>query len=201
MRIRLCFNSSKEMIDKEYLNIIMVHSFDPIIDSNCTILILGTMPGIQSLVKQEYYGNPQNTFWKIIFALFDDNFNEDYDTKRKFLLKNNIALWDVLKTCNREGSSDSNIKDPISNDFNTLFKEFPHLQTIYFNGGPAGKLFKKHFDKNGGILGLPCYYLPSTSPAYVAKYEDKLIKWQILLHDKSKITKYLPKTIGEHSIS
>lgn len=159
----------------------MVYSFGPIIDTNCTILILGTMPGIQSLVKQEYYSNERNAFWKIIYFLFGQPICRDYEKKKEFLLQHNIALWDVLKACNREGSSDADIKNPIPNDFVSLFAEYPHIKTVYFNGGPAEKLFKKYVEKNHVRFRKAFYRLPSTSPAYVAKFEDKLNQWKLIL--------------------
>lgn len=159
----------------------MLNSFGPIIDTNCTILILGTMPGIQSLVKQEYYGNERNAFWKIIYFLFEQPICRDYEKKKEFLLQHNIALWDVLKACNREGSSDADIKNPIPNDFASLFEEYPHIKAVYFNGGPAEKLFKKYVEKNHVHFGKAFYRLPSTSPAYVAKLEEKLNQWKLIL--------------------
>jgi len=84
----------------------MVTSFEPIVDKNCKVLILGTMPGEISLQKQQYYANKQNQFWKIIYSLFNKDVEDDYEKRKIFLLDHHIAIWDVLKSCDREGSRD-----------------------------------------------------------------------------------------------
>lgn len=158
----------------------MLKSFEPIIDSNCRIIILGTMPGIRSLEKQEYYGHERNTFWRIICALFNHETINEYSQKRELLLKQHIALWDVLQACEREGSLDSNIKNPIPNDFKTLFEAYPNIKVIYFNGEPAEKLFNKLVVKKIGKIPLTTYRLPSTSPANAIPFEHKLKHWQLI---------------------
>ena len=80
------------------------YSFEPIASPNATILILGTMPGIKSLELGQYYGHKQNNFWKLVFTIFKEDITDDYEAKKEILLKNNIALWDVLKYCDRVGS-------------------------------------------------------------------------------------------------
>lgn len=79
----------------------MIKGFEPIIDDNCEVLILGTMPGSESLRKQEYYAYERNQFWKIVFSLFGEEYTESYEDKKIFLLKNHIAVWDVLQSCDR----------------------------------------------------------------------------------------------------
>jgi len=155
----------------------VISSFEPVIDKNCKILILGTMPGVKSLEKQEYYGHERNAFWKIVYALFHQEVADDYAQKKAFLLQQHIALWDVLKSCDREGSSDSNIKKPISNDFKRLFKQYPNIEVIYFNGEPAEKLFKRFVSKTLSDTNILSYRLPSTSPANAIKFEKKLERW------------------------
>ncbi|MDV3426481.1 MAG: DNA-deoxyinosine glycosylase [Bacillota bacterium] len=98
----------------------MIRSFDPIADENSKLLILGTMPGAESLRKQQYYGYDRNQFWKIMFSVFQEDFKENYDEKKKLLLENGAALWDVIKNCERENSSDSKIKRPEANDISSL---------------------------------------------------------------------------------
>ena len=95
----------------------MIASFEPIVNDESKILILGSMPSIESLKKRLYYGNIKNHFWKIVYALFDNDLDEYYEDRKKFLLLHKIAVWDVVKYCDREGSSDSNIVNPIANDF------------------------------------------------------------------------------------
>lgn len=154
-----------------------IHSFPPIIDAGCRVLVLGTMPGVQSLKKQQYYGHKQNTFWKIIFSLFDEEFTEDYSRKKEVLLRHHIALWDVLKSCEREGSADADIKNPVPNDFKSLFIDYPGINHIYFNGAFAQKLFQRHVKGTFDIKDMQLHLLPSTSPANALRFEDKLLKW------------------------
>lgn len=160
----------------------MISSFEPIIDKNSKILILGTMPGVMSLQKQEYYGYERNAFWKIIFELFGQELQNDYSKKKEFLIRHNIALWDVLKNCDREGSSDSNIKNSVPNDFQGLLKKYPNILEIYFNGQPAEKLFRRLVFKKLA-LNIPLYSLPSTSPANTTRFEQKLEQWKYILRN------------------
>jgi len=159
----------------------MISSFEPIIDNDCKILILGTMPGVKSLEKQEYYGHERNAFWKIIYSLFQHELTNDYSQKKAFLLQNNIALWDVLESCYREGSLDSNIKNPAPNDFKRLFNQYPNIKAVYFNGEPAEKLFKRFVNKTLGNIDIPFSRLPSTSPANAIKFEQKFELWKVIL--------------------
>lgn len=159
-----------------------IFSFEPIVDDHCKVLLLGTMPGVISLKRQQYYGNMQNNFWAIIYSLFEETIDEAYDNRKKFLLAHHIAVWDVLEACEREGSSDSDIKDPVPNDFAWLFKSYPNIVNVCFNGGPAERLFKRYVEKRGvGVSDKTFYSLPSTSPAYTIGFEKKFERWKLLL--------------------
>lgn len=159
-----------------------IYSFEPIVDKDCRILLLGTMPGVMSLKKQQYYGYDRNAFWRILYALFDKTPDESYEMRKEFLLQHNIAVWDVLKACEREGSSDSDIRDPVPNDFNWLYNQFPKIKSVCFNGGPAGKLYKRFIEKRGDNAFIKAYFnLPSTSPAYTIAFERKLEQWRLIL--------------------
>jgi hypoxanthine-DNA glycosylase len=153
-----------------------VFSFAPIADENSRVLILGTMPGVMSLKKQQYYGFERNAFWRIIYNIFDSEPDEDYDMRRDFLLSHGIALWDVLKACEREGSSDSEIRDPEPNDFESFYSTYPQIRDVCFNGGPAARLYQRFVVKKD----LSFHRLPSTSPAYTLPYEKKLEQWQLV---------------------
>lgn len=162
----------------------MIHSFAPIADGKCRVLILGTMPGVMSLKKQQYYGYDQNAFWRIIYGLFGDKPDEDYELRKAFLLKHHIALWDVLMACEREGSSDSDIRNPVPNDFASLYERYPNLVNVCFNGGPAERLYRRFVEKPGALrFGSKTYYgLPSTSPANASlRFETKFERWKLLL--------------------
>jgi hypoxanthine-DNA glycosylase len=152
-----------------------IHSFPYFINSKTEILILGTMPGVVSLVKQEYYANPRNHFWKIIYTLFDIlPIPETFEEKIQLLQYNKIGLWDVLENCERKGSLDIHIKNKKENDFEMLFKEFPSITKIIFNGKQSHAFFYKRF---GQIEGITYYVMPSTSPANTMPFENKLKIW------------------------
>lgn len=154
-----------------------ISSFPPIIDQESKILILGSVPGVKSLEKQEYYGHPQNKFWKIIFELFEVDFTENYVEKIEILKKNKIAVWDVIDTCERKGSLDSEIRNEEANDIKNLLQTHPNIRAIFCNGGKSYKNLKKILDKNSEI---PAYLLPSTSPLHTISFEKKLEEWKIL---------------------
>lgn len=153
----------------------MIASFAPIVNTNTEILILGTMPGIASLEKQEYYAHPRNHFWKILYTLFGTTpIPENFGEKIKFLQSNKIGLWDVLENCERKGSLDIHIKNHTENDFETLFKEYPAINKIIFNGKESHRYFHKRFGQKEGIT---YYVMPSTSPANTMSFENKLKNW------------------------
>lgn len=154
----------------------MIQSFLPLIPEKPTILILGTMPGIVSLQQQQYYGHPRNHFWKIIASLFNSEIvPQDYEERKSMLLENKIALWDVLQFCDREGSLDVAIKNPIPNPILELLSQKPSITKIIFNGKESHKLFVKYF----GVLDKISYLVvPSTSPANTMKFEIKLECWR-----------------------
>ncbi len=154
-------------------------SFDPIIDQQSEILILGTMPGIISFQTNEYYGNNQNIFWKLIFEIFHSPLSQKYSSRKKILLQNNLALWDNLQFCEREGSLDSKIKQESPNDFKALFSKYPAIKYIIFNGKASEKFFKKYNKQL--FTNIQNFTLLSTSPANASKtYSQKLKEWRIL---------------------
>ncbi|MWB92881.1 DNA-deoxyinosine glycosylase [Flavobacterium sp. GA093] len=153
-------------------------SFLPISDSDATVLILGTMPGTKSLELNQYYGHNQNNFWKFMFLILNEDFSNEYQTKKKLLIKNKIALWDVLQYCDRIGSLDSAIKNEMANDFESFLEKHPHIHTIIFNGQKAAAFFKKYvsLEKTYQLITLP-----STSPANASKsFDSKLNEWKII---------------------
>lgn len=152
-----------------------IQSFPYFIDSKTEILILGTMPGAQSLAKQEYYANPRNHFWKIIFTLFGGlPIPENFEEKIKILQSNKIGLWDVLENCERKGSLDIHIKNQKENDFVALLEKYPTITKIVFNGKQSHAFFYKRF---GQVKGITYYVMPSTSPANTMTFENKLKIW------------------------
>jgi hypoxanthine-DNA glycosylase len=155
-------------------------SFAPIASIDASILILGTMPGTKSLEIQQYYGHPQNNFWRFMFEVLNEDFSKDYETRKNLLIKNNIALWDVLQFCERIGSLDSAIKNEVTNDFEQFLKKHPNIKTIFFNGQKAAAFFKKYVKLENKYEHI---ILPSTSPANASKtFESKLNEWKMISH-------------------
>lgn len=160
----------------------MIESFEPIASKDSKILILGSMPSVISLNRHQYYGNRQNAFWKIIFELFDEELADGYEKKKNLLIENRIALWDVIRICERDGSSDSNIKNEEANDFETFFNTQKNIGAVFFNGKKAEEVFKKKVKGKANIPNEIIFKaLPSTSPANVMKYENKKREWEIIL--------------------
>lgn len=164
----------------------MIHSFPPVIDDACRVLILGSMPSVVSLERQQYYGHKQNYFWPMMFTIFEEPYSDDFAEKKRMLLRHHIALWDVLASCEREGSLDSNITDEEPNDIRTLLQDYPSIQYLMFNGGKAFQSFKKYFPDL--LEQLAWKQMPSTSPAHTMKREEKLRQWQMVRVLCKKIT-------------
>jgi hypoxanthine-DNA glycosylase len=143
------------------------------------VLILGSIPGEASLRKRQYYGHWRNGFWRVIYALFGEEYAEDYEQRKLFLLRRNIALWDVVKSCEREGSLDAHIKNPVINDFKSFFSEHPNIGYVFFNGRKAYELFARHTKL--AFEGIEFSCLSSTSPANAISFESKLKDWHKVL--------------------
>lgn len=155
-----------------------ISSFPPLIDSQSKILILGSIPGVKSLEMQQYYAHPQNKFWKIIFELFDENFTEDYMERITILKKHHIAVWDVIDSCERKGSLDSEIKNEEANQIAELVEQHLNIKAIFCNGGKSFKNLQKVLGKN---YKLPIILLPSTSPLHTVSFDKKLEEWLKIL--------------------
>lgn len=155
-----------------------VFSFSPISDVHAKVLVLGTMPGVASLEMNQYYGHPRNAFWKLMFTLFEQPFSNDYEVRKQLALDTQIAIWDVLQACIREGSLDSAIEKEIPNDFRSFLNTHPNLELIVFNGQKAAKFFKQYVQLEKPICQV---VLPSTSPANAGvSFEQKLREWEVL---------------------
>lgn len=161
-----------------------VRSFPPIARENATVLILGSMPGRESLKRHQYYAHPRNAFWPIMGALYGLA-GPGYEEKTRELSEKRVAVWDVLKACFRSGSLDANIDDStiIVNDFPDFFDRHPAVNHIFFNGAKADAVYRKHVlpRLNSHRAGLPLTRLPSTSPAHAGmSLEQKTRVWRIV---------------------
>jgi len=158
---------------------LLLTSFLPIVDERSRILILGSMPGVESLRLQQYYGNPRNQFWKLLYEIFETQASQVYEEKVSFVKHEKIAVWDVIGNCYREGSLDSNIREEKVNDFSALFETYPDIKTVIFNGGKAYETYKKWIGFSVSS-NLTFHKLTSSSPANTKKYEEKLRDWSVI---------------------
>jgi hypoxanthine-DNA glycosylase len=163
----------------------LLFCFDPVADYNAEILILGSMPGQASLTACQYYANPRNAFWQIMAKVL--GFAQDcaYESRLQELTTAHIALWDVLQSCTRIGSLDTNIDtDSITaNNFKGFFQTHKNIRTVLFNGAKAESAYRKYVMPSVTTLAINYIRLPSTSPAHAAaSYEQKLQTWQIALN-------------------
>jgi TDG/mug DNA glycosylase family protein len=162
-----------------------VHSFPPISDPASRVLILGSMPGKASLRAKQYYAHPHNAFWRIIGALLEIDAALPYEVRVEALRENRIALWDVMKSCTRESSLDSDVVESsiVPNAFPSFLRAHPRIDTICFNGAKAEDSFQKYALPRLGARGDLAYYrLPSTSPAHASlPFAKKLSAWRAVL--------------------
>jgi len=153
------------------------HPIPPLFDHNSTILILGSFPSVKSREACFFYGHPQNRFWRVTAGVFGEAPPTSVDEKKSFLLRNHIALWDVIGSCEIDGSSDSSIRNVTVNDLSVILGT-ADIQEIFLNGKKADQLYRKYLFpvvKRDGIC------LPSTSPANAAWNMEKLLDaWKII---------------------
>ena len=162
-----------------------IHSFPPISNHNVSQLILGSMPGKASLSANQYYGHPRNNFWKFIDSIKGIQQSLPYEARCEKLADSGIAIWDVLKTCTRTSSLDSDIVESsiVANDFEAFFKLNPNVTNIYFNGAMAEKSYIKHVLPHLSARHslIQTTRLPSTSPANASIPMDvKLKQWSVI---------------------
>ena len=151
-------------------------AFPPVAPPRARVLVLGSMPSVESLNQGFYYAHPRNAFWRVMADVFTEPFPEDIPERVALLERHDVALWDVLESCERRGSLDSAIREPAANDFEALFERCPKIGRILFNGGTAERLFMKH--GAAFLAGREWARMPSTSPAYTIPYERKLAQWR-----------------------
>lgn len=164
----------------------ILQSFAPICGDKPRVLILGTMPGKQSLAQQQYYAHPQNAFWRILGELLHFDSTADYATRVESIKTAHIALWDVLKFCVRESSLDADIEaaSEVPNEIVQLLKTHRTIQRVCFNGAKAAQLYRRHILPQWpqNFHAIDYCQLPSTSPAHAGmRYAEKLNAWRMIL--------------------
>jgi hypoxanthine-DNA glycosylase len=153
-------------------------SFPPVVDAQARVLVLGTLPGEESLRRGEYYAHPRNLFWPIIFALFGEPPAMNYPERLAFLTTHRIAVWDVCEIGERERSADTTIRRERPNAIDRLLDQHPLIRAVAFNGTTARRLYDRHFPRRRALTYLA---LPSTSPAHATiDFPAKLARWTAL---------------------
>jgi hypoxanthine-DNA glycosylase len=173
------------VVAKQNAKSALARGFPPIAAADARVLVLGSMPSVASLAKQQYYGHPHNAFWPIMGRLFGAGPELAYGERQRILCARGVAVWDVLRQCYREGSLDAAIRgdSEAANDFVAFFRAQRSIHTVFFNGRKAESAFRRHVLEQIAELGREFRYvrLPSTSPAHAGRsFEQKLAAWRQL---------------------
>jgi hypoxanthine-DNA glycosylase len=162
----------------------LLFCFEPVADCNAEILILGSMPGRESLAAEQYYAHRRNAFWKIMSDLLGFDPDASYEARLQELKNARIALWDVLQSCTRAGSLDSSIdaSSITANDFQSFFRTHAKIHAVFFNGAMAESAYRKYVLPTVSTVPVSYTRLPSTSPAHASlSYEQKIQAWRTAL--------------------
>lgn len=157
-----------------------IHPIPPLYSKNSEILILGSFPSVKSRENEFFYAHPQNRFWKVLSAVFNSPLPKNTDEKKELVLKNKLALFDVIKQCDIKGSGDSTIKNVVPNDLSPILDN-SNIKRIILNGKTAEKYYKKYLSP---VINIDYVTLPSTSPANAAYSLDRLIEeWKRVIKE------------------
>lgn len=161
-----------------------VHPISPVFDRDSKVLILGSFPSVKSREAGFFYGHPQNRFWKVTAAVFGEDVPQTIEEKRAFLLRNHIAVWDVIHSCEIEGSSDASIRNVVPNDLSMIL-DAAAIDTIYVNGKTALKYYERYLQPT---VHRHAICLPSTSPANAAWTIERLVaEWRCIKERKMEL--------------
>ena len=155
----------------------IIHPIPPVFDRNSRILVLGSFPSVKSREANFFYGHPQNRFWKVTAAVFGETVPVSVEEKKAFLFRNRIAVWDVIHSCDINGSSDASIRNVVPNDLSVIL-DAADIRTIFVNGKTAERYYRQYTEPR---TGRPAVCLPSTSPANAAWSVERLADaWQAI---------------------
>ena len=149
-----------------------IHEIEPVFDERSRVLLLGSFPSPKSRELGFFYGHPQNRMWKVLAAVTGEDVPQTVAERRAFLLRNGIAMWDVLASCAIKGASDASIQDAVPNDLSRVLDTAP-IERIYATGAKAHELYRRYLEP---AYGRECTRLPSTSPANAVMGLDELIE-------------------------
>lgn len=154
-----------------------IHPIPPLYSRFSRVLILGSFPSVKSREQAFFYGHPQNRFWRVAAEIFGCETPRTVDEKKRLILANRLALWDVIAECDITGSSDSSIRDVVPNDISGLLEK-SGINKIFVNGKTAEKFYLRYTEPKTGIKAV-C--LPSTSPANAAWSFERLCEaWSVI---------------------
>jgi len=151
----------------------------PLVDRGSKVLVLGSFPGQTSLAKKQYYANPRNHFWLIVYRIIGKPLTLEYGERVAGLLASGVALWDVVASCERRGSKDRSIKNPVPNDFTRVFEQYPGIRLVAFNGTKAYELWRR-LVKHQLPSGVHEVVLPSSSHALAKPLGEKISEWEVI---------------------
>jgi double-stranded uracil-DNA glycosylase len=153
--------------------------FPPVVDANTRLLILGSLPGDASLKAGQYYGHPQNAFWRLVGGVIERDLAAlPYPERLEVLKAAGVGLWDVIASAHRPGSLDADIRHAEAADLRRLIAGLPNLRAVAFNGGTASRIGRRSL---AAVEGLTLIDLPSSSPAHAARsFADKAQAWSVL---------------------
>lgn len=164
-------------MDSETMKTRLNHPFGPLYDENSRVLILGSFPSVKSREQNFFYGHPQNRFWKVVSAIFEQPVPQTIGEKKHLILSSGLALWDSIASCEITGSSDSSIRNARANDIRIILDSC-NIERIYCNGRKSHELYKKYIEPQ---TGREAVCLPSTSPANAQWTLEKLIEaWSVI---------------------
>ena len=158
-----------------------IRGFGPVWQADARVLILGSMPSVESLRQSFYYAHPRNAFWPMMAEILDEPAPRSVEEKREMLTRHGIALWDTVAACERSGSLDSAIRAAEANDFESLYAKCPNIRWVLFNGGASEALYRRLVAREDARFHFA--RLPSTSPAYTLSYEKKRAAWKRALEE------------------
>ena len=158
-----------------------IRGFGPVWRADARVLILGSMPSVESLHQSFYYAHPRNAFWPMMAEILGERAPGSVEEKKDMLVRHGIALWDTVAACERDGSLDSNIRAAEANDFEWLYARCPGIRWVLFNGGASEALYHRLVAKEDARFRFA--RLPSTSPAYTLSYEKKKAAWKQALEE------------------
>lgn len=157
-----------------------VNSMAPVFDVETRVMVLGTLPSEESVMKQQYYANPRNQFWRIMSAVCNAECGSSYEERISFLRQRGVGLWDVLEEGQREGSADATIRDVKPNSLDEFLAQYPGITCLALNGSHAKEYFEKYA---AGKVGdsVTVMYLPSSSPRNRGSVNEKADAWKAIL--------------------